>query len=113
MPFSDGQRAVEGRWDPEVRTPESERPAWLEVRTSGHRTLVGQFVGWHGSARPVARVDVDDVRRLRFAIPPQWEPGAGDLVVEGRLEGDRLSGVLTTPDGTSLSWAGVRAPALW
>lgn len=112
MPFSDMQRAIVGRWDLVVRTPEGDRPAWLEVRTSGHRTLVGQFVGWHGSARPVARVDVGD-GGFRFAIPPQWEPGAGDLVVEGRLGGDRLAGTLTTPDGARLDWAGVRAPSLW
>jgi hypothetical protein len=86
MSFSDVQRVAVGRWDLVVRTPEGERPAWLEVRTSGHRTLVGLFVGWHGSARPVARVGVDDNGSVRFAIPPQWEPGAGDLVVEGRLE---------------------------
>jgi len=112
MPFSKKQRAVVGCWDLVVRTPEGERPAWLEVRASGHRTLVGQFVGWHGSARPVARVDMDDDGRVRFAIPPQWEPGPDDLVVEGRLEGERLVGALTTPDGTRLDWAGVHAPSL-
>lgn len=112
MPFSETERAVVGRWDLVVQAPEGERPAWLEVRTSGHRTLVGQFVGWHGSARPVARVDVDDQGGVRFAIPPQWEPGAGDLIVEGRLDDDRLGGTLTTPDGSRLDWSGVRAPSL-
>lgn len=112
MPFSEKQRAVVGHWDLVVQAPEGERPAWLEVHTSGHHTLVGQFVGWHGSARPVDRVDVDDQGIFRFAIPPQWEPGAGDLVVKGRLEGDRLVGTLTTPDGSRLDWSGVRAPSL-
>lgn len=112
MAFSETQRAVVGRWNLVVRAPDGERPAWLEVRTSGHRTLVGQFVGWHGSARPVTRVDVDDEGVVRFAIPPQWEPGAGDLVVEGRLDGDRLAGTLVTPDGARLDWIGARAPSL-
>ena len=81
MPYSDAQKAVMGRWDLVVQTPGGEQPAWLEIRHSGHQTLVGQFVGWHGSARPIARVDVDE-SGLRFAIPPQWERGTGDLTVE-------------------------------
>lgn len=60
----------------------------------------------------MARVDVNDDGCVRFAIPPQWEPGAGELIVEGRLEGDRLVGALTTPDGTQFDWTGVRAPSL-
>jgi len=111
MPYTDAQKAVMGSWDLVVQTPGGEQPAWLEIRHSGHQTLVGQFVGWHGSARPIARVDVDD-RGLRFAIPPQWERGTGDLTVEGQQQGDQLSGSLVTPDGTRVTWSGRRAPAL-
>jgi hypothetical protein len=111
MPYSDAQKVVMGRWDLVVQLPGGEQPAWLEVRHSGHQTLVGQFVGWHGSARPIARVDVDD-SHLRFAIPPQWEQGTGDLTVEGQLQGDQLSGSMVTPDGTRVAWTGRRAPAL-
>jgi hypothetical protein len=111
MPFSDAQKAVMGRWDLVVQMLSGEQPAWLEIRRSGHQTLVGQFVGWHGSARPIARVDVDD-NGLRFAIPPQWERGPGDLIVEGQLHGDQLSGSMVTPDGSRLTWTGRRAPSL-
>jgi hypothetical protein len=111
MPHSDAQKAVMGRWNLVVQTPGGEQPAWLEIRHSGHQTLVGQFVGWHGSARPIARVDVDD-SALRFAIPPQWERGTGDLTVEGQLQGDQLSGSMVTPDGSRVTWTGSRAPAL-
>jgi hypothetical protein len=111
MPYSDAQKAVMGRWDLVVQMPGGEQPAWLEIRHSGHQTLVGQFVGWHGSARPIARVDVDD-SGLRFAIPPQWERGAGDLTVEGRLQGDQLGGSMVTPDGSRITWTGRRAPSL-
>jgi hypothetical protein len=111
MPYSDAQKALMGRWDLVVQLPGGEQPAWLEISHSGHQTLVGQFVGWHGSARPIARVEVDE-NGLRFAIPPQWERGTGDLTVEGRLEGERLSGSLVTPDGSHVTWAGSRAPAL-
>jgi hypothetical protein len=111
MPYSDAQKALMGRWDLMVQLPGGEQPAWLEIRHSGHQTLVGQFVGWHGSARPIARVDVDE-SGLRFAIPPQWERGTGDLIAEGQLQGERLSGSMQTPDGTRVTWTGSRAPSL-
>ena len=111
MPYSDAQKAVMGRWDLVVQTPGGQQPAWLEIRHSGHQTLVGQFVGWHGSARPIARVDVD-ASQLHFIIPPQWERGTSDLTVEGQLQGDQLSGSMVTPDGSRVTWTGSRAPAL-
>ena len=103
--------AVIGRWDLRVTGPAGPYPSWLEVARSGHRTLVGRFVGGVGSARPIARVDVAG-DTVRFAIPPQWEEGAADLRVEGTLAGDRLTGTLVTPTGERHSWTGVRAPAL-
>jgi hypothetical protein len=104
-------QSVQGRWDITIRTPEGDRPSWLEVRRSGREALVGQFVGISGSARPIARVEVSG-DSLRFAIPPQWEEGTGDLVVEGRLDGDRLAGRMTFPDGKQYDWSAVRAPPL-
>jgi len=72
---------------------------------------VGRFVGRTGSARPVASVEfADDV--MRFSIPPQWEPGDRDLHVEGRVDGEGLSGWLTDPAGTRLTWTARRAPSL-
>ncbi|HET9222733.1 MAG TPA: DUF1080 domain-containing protein, partial [Roseiflexaceae bacterium] len=111
MPYTDEQNAVMGRWDLVVQLPGGEQPSWLEIRHSGHQTLVGQFVGWHGSARPIARVDVD-AGGLRFAIPPQFEQGTGDLEVEGQLRDDKLSGSMVTPEGTRVTWSGSRAPSL-
>ena len=104
--------AIMGRWDITVqRADGGERSAWLEVRHSGVQTLVGQFVGMSGSARPIAQVDFKD-GRLQFTIPPQWERVDGNLVVVGQLEGDRLSGTMTLGAGTPLKWTGVRAPSL-
>ena len=100
-----------GRWDLTVRGARGDRPSWLEVRHSGVQTLVGQFVGTGGSARPIARVDFKN-GELRFAIPPQWERVDGDLVVVGRLEGDRLKGTMTLAGGEPMEWTGVRAPSL-
>ena len=104
--------AIIGRWDLAVqRADGSERSAWLEVRHSGVKTLVGQFVGISGSARPIAEVEFKD-GQLRFAIPPQWERVEGNLVVAGKLEGDQLSGTMTLGTGTPMRWTGVRAPSL-
>ena len=102
-----------GRWDITVqRADGSERSAWLEVRHSGVQTLVGQFVGTSGSARPIAAVEFKN-NAMRFAIPPQWERVDGDVVVAGTLDGDRLSGTMTVgTSGTPLRWTGVRAPTL-
>jgi Domain of Unknown Function (DUF1080) len=100
-----------GRWDIVVSTPEGPRPSWLEMRRSGREAVVGQFVGIVGSARPIARITVSG-DSLRFSIPPQWEEGTADLVVEGMLQGERLTGSMTFPDGKRYDWTGVRAPSL-
>ena len=111
MAYADAQQAVLGRWDLVVQTPGGEQPAWMELRRSGPRAVVGQFVGWHGSARPISRVDVR-ADGLHFAIPPQYEPGEGDLTLEGQLQGDQLRGTIVTPDGRTITWSGRRAPVL-
>jgi Domain of Unknown Function (DUF1080) len=111
MPYSDAQKAVIGRWDLNVQTPGVDQPAWLEISPSGMQAIVGQFVGWHGSVRPISRVDVNE-NGLRFSIPAQFERGNGDLSLEGQLNGDQLSGTITTPDGSTVAWTGRRAPSL-
>ncbi|QRR01168.1 3-keto-disaccharide hydrolase [Dyadobacter sandarakinus] len=102
---------LEGRWDITVDVNGKPSPSWLEVRHSGYNTLVGQFTGFSGSARPVSKVNFKD-GKMSFSIPPQWEKSEKDLTVEGTLSGDKLSGSLTTPDGKTYSWTGVRAPSL-
>jgi hypothetical protein len=85
---------VIGRWDLTVHGPEGDYPSWLEVRRSGRRTLVGEFVGRFGSARPISRVEFDQ-GQVRFTVPPQWEERKDDLSFEGRLEGETLRGETT------------------
>src|SRR6188474_814838 len=64
---------VEGRWDLKVQgSNNTTYPSWLEITHSGNRTTVGRFVGRVGSARPIARVDVEG-GTIRFTIPPQWD----------------------------------------
>jgi 3-keto-disaccharide hydrolase len=100
-----------GRWDLTIHTSGGDRSGWLEVRHSGLQTLVGQFVGTSGSARPISQVEFKD-NELRFSIPPQWDRVDGNLVVTGRLDGDHLSGTMTLAGGPPDKWDGVRAPSL-
>jgi hypothetical protein len=100
-----------GRWDLVVQRGTQSSPSWLEVERSGGATLVGQFVGTGGSARPISKIEFTD-GTFRFAIPPQWETNPHDISFEGRLEGDRISGSMTMGDGQKVTWTGTRAPAL-
>jgi len=103
--------ALLGRWDLVVQRGTQTSPSWLEVERSGTATLVGQFVGSGGSARPIAKIEFTD-GTFRFAIPPQWESNPRDISFEGRVEGDRLTGSMTMGDGQKVTWSGTRAPSL-
>lgn len=103
--------AAIGRWDITLQTPAGAVPSWLEIRRSGSRTLVGQFVGIVGSARPISRIEMKD-GELRFAIPAQWEKGPEDLSFQGRVQGDRMTGSVTFPDRKRHELTAVRAPSL-
>ena len=106
------QPPIIGRWDLTIQRPNGPTAsAWLDVRHSGTRTLVGDFVGMSGSARPISEV-VFSGGEMRFTIPPQWERADGNLTVAGRLDGDRLTGTLAIGTAAPLPWTGVRAPAL-
>ncbi|TLV04113.1 DUF1080 domain-containing protein [Dyadobacter luticola] len=102
---------LEGRWDITVDVDGKPLPSWLEVRHSGYSTLVGQFTGFSGSARPIAEVKFKE-GKFNFAIPKQWEKGDKELMVEGTVSGESITGSLTTPEGKTYNWKGVRAPAL-
>ena len=103
--------ALLGRWDLVVQRGTQTAPSWLEVERSGTATLVGQFVGSGGSARPIGKIEFTD-GTFRFAIPPQWDSNPRDITFEGRLEGDRLTGSMTMGDGQTVTWSGTRAPSL-
>jgi hypothetical protein len=103
--------SIEGRWDITVHQPGKEVPSWLEVTHSGVRTLIGRFVGGGGSARPISKINYKD-GKISFSIPPQWEREDRDLSVEGRLQGDSLTGSMTVPGGQTYTWVGRQAPAL-
>jgi hypothetical protein len=113
VPAATGEREprIIGRWDLTVQGTDGPYPSWLQVRRSGYRTLVGEFVGQFGSVRPIGRVEVD-AGRMRFSVPPQWESRKDDLVFEGHLEGEILRGQTTDDKGRPVTWTAHRAPAL-
>jgi hypothetical protein len=102
---------LEGRWDLTVDQGFRIAPSWLEVRHSGIKMLNGYFVADGGSARPVSKVNFDG-KNFSFAIPPQWERADNDLVVDGVLEGDKMTGTMVNPEGKKWTFTGVRAPTL-
>jgi hypothetical protein len=105
------ERPIEGRWDLKVNQDGKELPSWLEVEHSGTKALVGRFCYAFGSARPISKVTFAD-GKFSFAIPPQWEPGENDMVFEGTVAGDKLTGMMVYTDGKSYTFTGVRAPLL-
>ncbi|HKL33528.1 MAG TPA: DUF1080 domain-containing protein [Tangfeifania sp.] len=86
-------------------------PGWLKVKLSGFSTLVGYYVGYEGSARPIAEVHYDaDNDKYHFTIPPQWMD-IDDIYFEFSLKDDKLEGYKML-DGNKLKFTGVRAPSL-
>lgn len=87
-------------------------PAWLEVKLSGFSTLVGRFVGYEGSARPISEVKFNpEEGTYSFSIPPQWMNIDEDLYFEMSIDNDELTGYFIL-DGNRLNFTGVRAPSL-
>ncbi len=86
-------------------------PGWLQVKLSGFSTLVGYYVGYEGSARPISEVHYDaDKDKYHFTIPPQWMD-IEDIYFEFELKDDKLEGYKML-DGNKLKFTGVRAPSL-
>ena len=106
-----GEQPIVGRWDLTVQMDKQTAPSWLEVKLSGFKTLVGYFVADAGSARPISKIIFKD-GKVSFTIPPQWDNSDNDMVFEGTLENNKLSGVITASSGTKYKFTGERAPLL-
>lgn len=99
-----------GRWDLTLKAPDREYPSWLEVtREDGHFKAL--FVSRWGNARPLPKVEISG-GHITFVSPKQDEDRKDDMVFEGKLEGNTLTGTTTGPDGAPWQWTGVRAPEL-
>jgi hypothetical protein len=102
--------ALIGSWDLEIQYGDTTLPSWLEVEFSGTKTLIGRYVSFAGSARPIAEVFESD-NSFNFSIPPQWS-GNQYMHLSGTRDGDRLSGNIITNTGQAVTFTGVRAPSL-
>lgn len=99
-----------GRWDLTLKAPENTYPSWLEIRQEDGQ-LRAQMVSRWGNARPLPKIELFN-GRLMFVSPKEEEDRKDDMVFEGILVGNMLSGTTTGPDGTPWRWTGRRAPAL-
>ncbi len=102
---------LEGRWNMIIEQEGKKLPSWLEIKHSGTKTLVGRFVYAFGSARPISEVKLNN-EKFSFSIPPQWEPGDGDMQFEGQKEGEILKGTMVYTDGNTYNWTATLAPEL-
>jgi hypothetical protein len=103
-------KAFLGRWDLSLEAPNREYPSWLELRVENGQ-LKAEMVGRWGNARPLPSVEISD-GRLKFVSPKEEEESKNDLVLEGKLSGNILSGTMNGPDGKTWRWTGRRAPSL-
>lgn len=99
-----------GRWDLTLKSSEHEYPSWLELSEQDGQ-LKAQMVGRWGNARPLPKAELSD-GHLTFVSPKEEEGSQSDLVFQGQLKGETLSGTVKGPDGKTWQWTGVRAPAL-
>jgi hypothetical protein len=107
---SDSVTAFLGRWDLTLKAPDREYPSWLELSEEKGQ-LKAEMVGRWGNARPLPKVEITN-GHLKFVSPKEEEERKDDMVFEGTLSGNRLSGTTPGPDGTVWTWSGARAPSL-
>lgn len=105
------QHDLEGRWDLEIEFDGKTQPSWLEIRHSGHETLVGRFVFAFGSARPISEIQTFG-NKFTFQVPRQWEPEGSDMILHGKLKEGAIEGTLIYTDGSIIPWKGKPAPKL-
>jgi hypothetical protein len=99
-----------GRWDLTLTSPDKEYPSWLELSQENGQ-LKAVMVGRWGNARPLPKVEITN-GHLKFVSPKEEEGAKSDMVFDGTLTGNTLSGTTSAPDGTMWTWTAVKAPAL-
>ena len=102
--------AIIGKWDLNVKMDKRISPSWLEVKLSGSKTLVGYFVEYNGSARPISEVHFNN-GIIDFSIPPQWN-GETDLHFSAKVKEGKLIGTILGSNAKAYSFEGKRAPKL-
>ena len=109
--LNDEEQAVIGRWDMTIDMHGKSSPSWLDIHRSGISTLVGEFVGSGGSARPISKIYFNN-NRINFSIPPQWEKDTNNISFAAELKNDSLFGTMIATNGEKYNWVAARAPSL-
>ncbi len=99
-----------GRWDLTLKAPDREYPSWIEIHQEDGQLKVQMVSRW-GNARPLPRVEISS-GKITFVSPKEEEDRKDNMVFEGKLTGDTLSGTTTGQDGTPWTWTGKKAPSL-
>jgi hypothetical protein len=73
--------------------------------------LKADMVGRWGNSRPLPKVELSN-GKLTFVSPKDEEAAPADMVFEGTVVGETLSGTVNGPDGKVWQWTGRRAPTL-
>jgi len=107
---SDAAKPFLGRWDLTLKAADREYPSWLELRLENGQ-LKAEMVGRWGNARPLPSAELSN-GHLKFVSPKEEEDSKDDMVFEGTLTGNVLSGTTNGPDGKTWQWTGRRAPSL-
>jgi len=103
-------KAILGRWDLTITTPNGELPSWIEVsQVQGTPKIV--MVGVTDHATPLKKFTVNGTG-LEFVSPKAEEGFQADMLFKGKLAGHELVGTVTDPAGTVWQWKGVPAPEL-
>jgi 3-keto-disaccharide hydrolase len=99
-----------GRWDLTIKTPMHDLPSWIDVSEhEGQPRVV--LVGVSEHATRLKKVSFKN-GELEFLSPKEEEGFSQDTLFKGKVEGGRLVGTASGPDGTSWRWSGSRAPSL-
>jgi hypothetical protein len=69
------------------------------------------MVGRWGNARPLPKAEISN-GTLTVVSPKDEEASPADMVFEGKLQGEILTGSVNGPDGKTWQWSGSRAPSL-
>src|SRR5215469_9281528 len=96
-----------GRWDLTLKAPGHEYPSWIEIHKEDGQWRA-EFVSRWGNARPLPRVSISG-SHIEFVSPKEEEERKDDMVLQGTLSNDLLSGNTTGPDGSTWTWTGRRA----
>jgi len=101
-----------GRWDVVLKDSTGKGyPTWLEISEPDGKVQVRMTARW-GHARVLPKAEVSSAG-ITFTSPKEEEGGKdSDMVFEGKVSSNGLSGTATGPDGAKWTWIGKPAPLL-